>query len=159
VQNDETAVKHKFSVFVDDSTVFLEHSGQLPEVMRNVKEFGRISGIHVQPAKSKFMFLNLAIEEENWCGIPVLPPGQTVRYLGHDVGHADLPKINWTKRIRSIQRRMVTAEAAATSVRGRVGLLNAIRKYSPHPSHTYPTGQHAKSILVEEAGSRESKHT
>ncbi|OWZ18661.1 RxLR effector protein [Phytophthora megakarya] len=72
------------------------------------------------------MFLNLAIKEENWCGIPVLPPGQTVRYLGYDVGHADLPKINWVKGIRSIQCRMVTAEAAATSVRDRVDLLNAI---------------------------------
>eukprot|EP00644_Phytophthora_capsici_P008772 jgi/Phyca11/50760/gw1.118.38.1 len=94
--------------------------------MKIVKEFGRISGLRVQPAKSKFVFLNLAISEETWFGIPVLQSGQTIRYLGHDIGHANLPKINWAKRIRSVQRRMVTAEAAATSIKDRVDLLNAI---------------------------------
>eukprot|EP00644_Phytophthora_capsici_P019375 jgi/Phyca11/50761/gw1.173.7.1 len=94
--------------------------------MRVVADFGRISGLQVQPGKSKYIFLNSAITLEKWHGIPVLQPGETVRYLGHDIGHAELPKVNWAKRIRTVQRRMVTAEAAVTTVKDRVDLFNAI---------------------------------
>ncbi|KAF1792346.1 Reverse transcriptase domain [Phytophthora cactorum] len=106
--------RHKFSAFVDDSTVFLERSGQLPRVLDIVREFGRISGLQMQPAKT--------MRTLEWCGIPVLPPEQTVRYLGYKIGIGDLHQVNWAKRIRSLQRRMATAEQAATSVRDRVDL-------------------------------------
>ncbi|KAE9032193.1 hypothetical protein PR001_g10729 [Phytophthora rubi] len=118
--------QHRFSAFVDDSTVFLSKSGHLPHVLMLVREFGRISGLRVQPAKSQYIFLNKAIDKSVWCGIPVLRKGETVPYLGYEVGFGDLSKINWEKRLRALQRRMGTAERAATTIRDRVDLLNVI---------------------------------
>lgn len=44
---------HKFSAFVDDSTVFLQEANQLPRALQIVETFGKLSGLHVQPTKSK----------------------------------------------------------------------------------------------------------
>ena len=45
--------EQKFSAFVDDSTVFLHHTGQMPTVLSIVRRFGELSGLSVQPAKSE----------------------------------------------------------------------------------------------------------
>ena len=67
---------HKFSAFVDDSTVFLQN---LPRVMNKVKQFGRLSVLKVQPTKNKIR-LNTAVNTKDLHGIPVLRHGDTVRY-------------------------------------------------------------------------------
>ncbi|OWZ14768.1 RxLR effector protein [Phytophthora megakarya] len=54
--------------------------------MKIVTKFGRLSGLQVQPNKSKLIFLNKAIELESYHGLPVLAQGATVRYLGYAVG-------------------------------------------------------------------------
>lgn len=66
---------HQFSAFVDDSTIFLKRRGHLPRSLDIVRDFGRISGLHVQPAKSQFIFLNKVIQVQVWCGISVLASG------------------------------------------------------------------------------------
>jgi hypothetical protein len=118
--------RHEFSAFVDDSTVFLSQAQQIPRVMEIVEAFGRISGLKVQPTKSHLIFLNTAIAVEQYAGIPVLAHGETVRYLGYDVGTGALENINWANRIRAIQRRLATATKVATSVDNRVTILNVI---------------------------------
>ncbi|OWZ17931.1 RxLR effector protein [Phytophthora megakarya] len=118
--------EHKFSAFVDDSTLFLDQSSQLPRALRIVDNFGTISGLRIQPLKSVYIFLNKAVKVTTWFGIPVLALGDTVRYLGYDIGFTNLTKVNWAKRIRSVKRRMATAEHVSTTVVDRVDLLNAI---------------------------------
>jgi hypothetical protein len=75
---------HTFSAFVDDSTVFLQEAKQIPRVMQVVKQFGRLSGLQVQSTKSHLIFLNKAVKETTYCGLPVVPSGETVRYLGYE---------------------------------------------------------------------------
>ncbi|KAE8960493.1 hypothetical protein PR002_g30197 [Phytophthora rubi] len=43
---------HKFSAFVDDSTVFMRSVRELDVVKRILEDFGAISGLKVQPQKS-----------------------------------------------------------------------------------------------------------
>ena len=59
-------------------------------------------------------------------GIPVLPHGETTRYLDHQVGTGALTEVNWAIRIRNVRRRLATATRVATSVSLRVLLLNVI---------------------------------
>ncbi|OWZ21351.1 LOW QUALITY PROTEIN: RxLR effector protein [Phytophthora megakarya] len=94
--------------------------------MEIVKAFGRLSGLQVQPAKSKIIFLNTATTCESYEGIPVLAHGETERYLGYAVGTGDTTEVNWAGRIRSVQRRLATAAQLGTSVENRVTILNVI---------------------------------
>ncbi|CAI5719351.1 unnamed protein product [Peronospora destructor] len=91
--------EHKFSAFVDDSTVFMQEAQHLPRVMNIVDQFGRMSGLKVQPAKSKIIFLNTAVGMADLHGIPVLRHGDTVRYLGYAVGTGELTTANWAARV------------------------------------------------------------
>ncbi|OWZ24026.1 RxLR effector protein [Phytophthora megakarya] len=92
--------KHQFSAFVDDSTVFFARSAQVPRVLKIGRRFGQLSGLHMQPSKNKFIFLNAGNTPFEWYGILVLQPGDTATYLGYEVG-------NWTKCVRSIKRRFL----------------------------------------------------
>lgn len=85
--------RHSFAAFVDDSTVFLEHANHVPRVMELVREFGRMSGLQAQPTKSHLIFLNTAVQEETYCGLPMLAHGDTVRYLGYAVGTGPLQDV------------------------------------------------------------------
>jgi exonuclease III len=118
--------RHEFSAFVDDSTVFLDQAQQVPRVMQIVANFGKISGLQVQPTKSHLIFLNTAVNVEEYEGIPALAHGDTVWYLGYAVGTGTLMNVNWAERIRGIQRRLATATQVATSIENRVTLLNVI---------------------------------
>ncbi|KAE9032264.1 hypothetical protein PR003_g5465 [Phytophthora rubi] len=119
-------VRHIFSAFVDDSTVFLERATQLKRTMELVRRFGALSGLHVQPTKSQIIFLNTAIQLREYGGIAVLQHSDTVRYLGYEVETGQLTNKNWVARIRKIQRRLATATRIATNVENRVLILNAI---------------------------------
>jgi hypothetical protein len=121
-----TGDRHSFSAFVDDSTVFLQEAQQVPRVMNIVQQFGRLSGLKVQPTKSHLLFLNKAVTATSYGGIPVVTQGDTVRYLGYAVGTGELTDVNWAGRIRAVQRRLATATQIATSVSNRVTLLNTI---------------------------------
>lgn len=95
--------EHQFSAFVDDSTVFMQEARQLPRVLTIVELFGRLSGLHVQSAKSKVIFLNTAITQLVYHGIQVLEHGDTIRYLGYEVGTGKLTDVNWAVRIQNIR--------------------------------------------------------
>ena len=111
---------------MDDSTLFLEQADQLPHAMRIVNAFGALSGLHVQPDKSKILFLNRSVKLRSYEGIEVIPPGGTTRYLGFEIGTGGLENKNWALRIQKIQRRLLTATQVATSVENRVLILNSI---------------------------------
>ena len=93
LKNDST-VYHRFSAFVDDSTVFLQQADQVPAVLKVVKRFGDLAGLKIQPTKSKFVFLNSQYVPKTWYGLPVLPEGDTIRYLGYQFGWGDLESVN-----------------------------------------------------------------
>jgi hypothetical protein len=118
--------RHRFSAFVDDSTVFMQEAQQVPRVMNIVKQFGKLSGLQVQPTKSHLLFLNTAVSLETYSGIPVVKHADTVRYLGYAVGTGELSDVNWAARIRAVQRRLATATQLATSVENRALILNVI---------------------------------
>ena len=63
---------------------------------------------------------------DTFFGIPVLPHGDTTRYLGYAVGTGELTDVNWAARIRNVQRRLATVTRLATSVEHRVLILNVI---------------------------------
>ena len=67
----------------------------MPRVMNKVKQFKRLSGLQVQPIKSKIILLNTAVDTKDLRGIPVLRHGATVRYLGYAVGAEELTTVNW----------------------------------------------------------------
>ena len=64
----DDAVKHIFSAFVDDSTLFLQRAEQLEPSLRLITRFGELSGLHAQPTKSKLIFLNTSIQLEPFSG-------------------------------------------------------------------------------------------
>ena len=72
------------------------------------------------------IIINAAVDREEFCGIPVLRQGDTVRYLGYAVGTGELSTPNWAAHIRNVQRRLATATQLATSVEDRVLILNVI---------------------------------
>uniref|UniRef100_A0AAV1V694 Reverse transcriptase domain-containing protein n=1 Tax=Peronospora matthiolae TaxID=2874970 RepID=A0AAV1V694_9STRA len=117
---------HLFSAFVDDSTLFLDTEKQILHALGIIQAFGNLSGLHVQPAKSKLLFLNRAISRASFAGIDIVPSGATTRYLGYEIGTGPLDNKNWAHRIRTIQRRLLTATRVATSVENRVLILNSI---------------------------------
>ena len=69
--------RHKVSAFVDNKTVFLHEADQLPAMVRIVEQFIKLSGLQVQPRKSKIIFLNLEVHTTELYGIPVLQHGDT----------------------------------------------------------------------------------
>uniref|UniRef100_A0AAV1TKQ1 Reverse transcriptase domain-containing protein n=1 Tax=Peronospora matthiolae TaxID=2874970 RepID=A0AAV1TKQ1_9STRA len=115
-----------FFCLVDDSTLFLEKYEQLPRAIRLVKAFGALSGLHVQPDESKILFLNRSVILKQYEGIAVVPPGDTTRYMGYEIGAVELVNKDWALRIQKIQLRLITATQVATSVENRVLILNSI---------------------------------
>lgn len=63
-----------------------------------VQRFGTASGLHVQPAKSKLIFLNKSTTVPSYNGIFVLQASDTVRYLGYEVKTGKLSNPNWAFR-------------------------------------------------------------
>lgn len=74
------------SAFVADSTICLAHDQQVHREMETVQRFGTLSGVHVQPAKSKLIFLNKAISVPQYGGLSVFQASDIAQYLGYKVG-------------------------------------------------------------------------
>ena len=94
--------------------------------MNKVDKSGRLSGLQVQPTKSKIILMNTAVDTKDLYGIPVLRHGDTVRYLGYAVETGELATVNWAVRVRNVQRRLATATRLAISVENRVLVSNVI---------------------------------
>ncbi|KAF1318308.1 Rxlr effector protein, partial [Globisporangium splendens] len=120
------AEPHLISTFVDDSAVFLKQGKQLPRLMQLLSEFGKQSGLHVQPTKSSYICLNTAVVHEQRCGIPVLKHGETVRYLGIQIGTGNITQANWEDRLQKLRTRLIIAAKVSNSVVGRVLILNSV---------------------------------
>ncbi|KAF1314926.1 Rxlr effector protein, partial [Globisporangium splendens] len=120
------AEPHLISTFVDDSAVFLKQGKQLPRLMQLLSEFGQQSGLHVQRTKSSYICLNTAVVHEQRCGIPVLKHGETVRYLGIQIGTGNITQANWEDRLQKLRTRLIIAAKVSNSVVGRVLILNSI---------------------------------
>ncbi|KAF1318326.1 Rxlr effector protein, partial [Globisporangium splendens] len=120
------AEPHLISTFVDDSAVFLKQGKQLPRLMQLLSEFGQQSGLHVQPTKSSYICLNTAVVHEQRCGIPVLKHGETVRYLGIQIGTGNITQANWEDRLQKLRTRLIIAAKVSNSVVGRVLILNSV---------------------------------
>ncbi|KAF1328392.1 Rxlr effector protein, partial [Globisporangium splendens] len=120
------AEPHLISTFVDDSAVFLKQGKQLPRLMQLLSEFGQQSGLHVQPTKSSYICLNTAVVQEQRCGIPVLKHGETVRYLGIQIGTGNITQTNWEDRLQKLRTRLIIAAKVFNSVVGRVLILNSV---------------------------------
>ncbi|KAE9296571.1 hypothetical protein PR003_g23727 [Phytophthora rubi] len=98
------AKRHKFSAFVDDSTVFLRSASELDTVTTILKQFGDLSGLRVQPSKSVIIGLNTVGAPTRWHGFPVQEPGATSRQLGYWVGNTAAIAENWKIRIEKTDR-------------------------------------------------------
>ncbi|KAF1313870.1 Rxlr effector protein, partial [Globisporangium splendens] len=120
------AEPHLISTFVDDSAVFLKQGKQLPRLMQLLSEFGQQSGLHVQRTKSSYICLNTAVVHEQRCGIPVLKHGETVRYLGIQIGTGNITQANWEDRLQKLRTRLIIAAKVSNSVVGRVLLLSSV---------------------------------
>ncbi|KAF1328106.1 Rxlr effector protein, partial [Globisporangium splendens] len=120
------AEPHLISTFVDDSAVFLKQGRQLLRLMQLLSEFGQQSGLHVQPTKSSYICLNTAVVQEQRCGIPILKHGETVRYLGIQIGTGNITQANWEDRLQKLRTRLIIATKVSNSVVGRVLMLNSV---------------------------------
>ncbi|KAF1335371.1 Rxlr effector protein, partial [Globisporangium splendens] len=110
------AEPHLISTFVDDSAVFLKQGKQLPRLMQLLTEFGQQSGLHVQPTKSSYISLNTAVVQEQRCGIPILKHGETVRYLGIQIGTRNIAQANGEDRLQKLRTRLIIAAKVSNSV-------------------------------------------
>ncbi|POM78315.1 RxLR effector candidate protein [Phytophthora palmivora] len=107
--------------------IYMQKARQLRHVLRIVGQFGEMSGLHIQPAKSVLISLNTGIPTPaQILGIPILQRGEFTRYLGYQVGTTEAQNVDWADRIRKIQQRLVTACRVATSDEDRVEILNTI---------------------------------
>ena len=86
--------RHKFSVFIDNATVFLNEAGHLSCVLQILERFGQLSGLQVQPRKCRLTFLSSSVDKVEFFGIPVLRHGDTTRYLGYFIGTGRLTEVN-----------------------------------------------------------------
>lgn len=94
------------SAFVDDSAIVLRRRKQLLLALKIVDEFGELSGYKFNHSKAS---LNSAFRQQSNRGIPVLPPGESMRYLGIKIGHGMKHSENWSTRLKSIKAKLVTA--------------------------------------------------
>ena len=86
--------RHKNSAFVDDATVFSHEARHISRVLQILEQFGRLLGLRVQPRTGKLLLLNLSVQCEEICGIPVLCHGETTRYLCYLFGTNELTDVN-----------------------------------------------------------------
>jgi hypothetical protein len=133
--SDQCDQKHLFSGFVDDTAVFQQKGAQISQLLKILQEFGEISGLHVQPSKSAGISLAKGTIPKLYHSIPMLAEGDTVRYLGIQVGLGDLALPNWMLQLSKLARRLKDAsrytcfdiQARATNtVPTRVAILNAV---------------------------------
>lgn len=99
----------KVAAFVDDTAVYLRRAKMTAHLLDRLRDFEELSGLRVQPKKSVMISLNTTVTRKEYTGIPVLRPGEATRYLGVLVGHTDMAKENWTRRIASIKARLAIA--------------------------------------------------
>ncbi|RQM13698.1 hypothetical protein DD237_008305 [Peronospora effusa] len=92
--------------------------------MESIFEFGRLSGLQVQPTKSQIIFSNTAIHQLTYQGIAEVAPSTTTRYLGYQ--KSSVIFINWAFHIKNALRRFLTATRVSTTLEHRVLMLNAI---------------------------------
>ena len=144
----ESHVHHLTSAFVDDTAIFLNQAKDTKKTMSVVEQFGDLSGLKVQQQKSHFISLAKEIQHIKYEGIPVLPEGATTRYLGVQVGIANLTDINWNRRIEQVKKRVGIMSQKHMSVPYRVLLLNAIFLPAILFTATFllPTEKHLKSL-------------
>ena len=94
--------------------------------MQLLSEFGQQSGLHVQPTKSSYICLNKAVTQKQRCGIPIVGHGETVRYLGIQIGTGNITQANWEDRLQKLRTRLIIAAKVSNSVVGRVLILNSV---------------------------------
>lgn len=90
-----------------------------------MKQFGRLSGLQIQPHMSCDILMNSSITPTAISYFPVLPKGKTVQYLGVEIGIGDTTVENWSKRLAKLQSRLGIAARCATNLRDRIRLINA----------------------------------
>lgn len=117
---------HGFSAFVDDSVVFAEQGRMLADVERTLDEFAALSGLRVQPTKSHAIVLNERYTDTTIGQFPVVATGETVRYLGVEIGLGDITSPNWAKRMEKLKKSLGRASQIATSMWDRVTVLDAV---------------------------------
>ncbi|KAF1314922.1 Rxlr effector protein, partial [Globisporangium splendens] len=116
----------KISAFMDDSAIFLSRGAELKPLLELLQRFGTVSGLHAQPAKSCYISLNTSATQVKVNGITVIQHGDTVRYLGVQVGTADAVEANWNDRLSKLRSRLVVATQITNTIPGRIMILNAI---------------------------------
>lgn len=121
-----TGDTHKFSGFVDDSTIFLQRLSQLPIVLDVLDKFEILSGLAIQPTKCVGIPLSRTPQQPTAHRIPMLRPHERTRYLGVHIGIGDLHKVNWTLRMRTLKTRLGVASRVTNGVPSRVAIVNVI---------------------------------
>ena len=64
--------EHRFSAFVDDSTIFFREGRHMERALHIVERFGQLSGLKMQPAKSQVILMETDVRPTNWYNVPVL---------------------------------------------------------------------------------------
>lgn len=91
-----------------------------------LNEFAQVSGLAIQPQKSKVIYLNTSVTDETLGPFAVLQLGETAEYLGIETGLGDMDVSNWTTRLAKLRKRMGIASRTTVGVSDRVTILNSI---------------------------------
>jgi ribonuclease HI len=118
--------RHLFSGFVDDSALYLQHAAMLQPALRFLHDFGAASGLVVQPAKSVAILLNTAYQLPSLRDIPLMPPHETTRYLGVQIGLSSPGRRNWSLLQAKIEKRLQLLRLTSSSFPHRIHILNTI---------------------------------
>ena len=87
--------RHVFSGFVDDSAAFLQLGRMVRPLARLLAQFGDLSGLFTQAKKCVVISAaRKAASPTPMSSFPVLPDGETTRYLGILIGLGDVTAAN-----------------------------------------------------------------
>lgn len=115
---------HIFSAFVDDSVVCLKDKAMIQILEDTLQRFAAVSGLRVQPQKSHALLLTSQPTATMIGSFPVLPAGNTLEYLGVQVGWTDLQHANWDRWITKLRKRLGFLSQFATGLHDRIQILN-----------------------------------
>lgn len=119
-------IEVKFAGFVDDSAIFLNNIQDLGFILEKLVDFSELSGLYINKDKCEIILLHRYLRWQTYRGIKCLQYGKTTRYLGIQIGFADLCQINWDLRIDRIKHKLGMAIKLTNSLHQRVQLANSI---------------------------------
>ena len=133
--------------FVDDTTVFYKDLAALKLIISKIELFGILSGLKVQPTKSKLISY-YQFQKTTYLNIPILQKNEIIRFLGIGIGLDISTSQAWEWFLTKTMKRLILLTQKTSSVQQRIILCQSIiqAQFRFYASYYFPTENIIKSL-------------